>query len=211
VARVDVLSQLDRLVLGEVVVVDEFLSGPCLDMIVGELEFAYWWPTEITWRLASGSLRRGVSLGRRSESTSEEWFSVELRREIALLEERICRPLGISRRHLERWQAARYEPGGYFDAHLDGGLFGEDPAGERAVTLLLYLNTPADGGSTAFPELGLEVDACAGRLVAWPNLLPDGSLNPRMMHGAQRVEEGHKMILTTWVRQHPVREARDGC
>jgi hypothetical protein len=47
--------------------------------IIDELDFAYWWPTEIGWRQASGAFKRGVSLGRRSESTSEVWFGEELR------------------------------------------------------------------------------------------------------------------------------------
>jgi hypothetical protein len=36
-------------------------------------------PTEIGRRQASGAFKRGVSLGRRSESTSEVWFGEELR------------------------------------------------------------------------------------------------------------------------------------
>jgi hypothetical protein len=205
VATVAALTEVAALRPGDVAVVDDVLAPPSLRTIINELDFAYWWPTEIGWRQASGAFKRGVSLGRCSESTSEVWFGEELRREIALLEERICPALGVTRHHLELWQAARYEAGGYFDAHLDGGVYADHPAGERAVTLLLYLNTPVRGGSTLFPELSLEVHARAGRLVAWRNLLPDRSVNSKMAHAGQLVEDGLKMILMTWVRERPVR------
>jgi hypothetical protein len=52
---------------------------PSLRTIIDELDFPYWWPTEIGWRQASGAFKRGVSLGRRSESTNEVWFGEELR------------------------------------------------------------------------------------------------------------------------------------
>lgn len=206
-ASIGAFSELAALRHGEVVVLDDVLAAPSLRTIIGELDFAYWWPTEIGWRQASGAFRRGVSLGRRSESTSEFWFGEDLRREITLLEERICPALGVTGQHLELWQAARYHVGGYFDAHLDGGLYADHPAGERAVTLLVYLNTPTRGGSTLFPELSLEVHARAGRLVAWRNLLADGSVDRQMAHAGQLVEDGSKMILMTWVRERPVRDA----
>jgi prolyl 4-hydroxylase len=184
---------------GEVVVIDEFLPQPRLDIILEELQFAYWSVTKVTWQSSSGSLHQGTSVGRRSETTFEDWFSPELLREVALLEARICQMLGLSRSYLEHWQATRYRRGGYFDEHLDSRL------ADRVVTLLLYLNTPEQGGNTVFPELALDIGANAGRLVAWMNLSPDGHVNPAMKHMAQPVKRGCKMILTTWSRRRPIR------
>ena len=87
-ASVAALTELAALWPGDVIVVDDVLAPPSLRTIIDELDFAYWWPTEIGWQQASGAFKRGVSLGRRSESTSEVWFGEELRRAIALLEER---------------------------------------------------------------------------------------------------------------------------
>jgi hypothetical protein len=64
---------------GDVVVVDDVLAPPRLRAIIDELDFGLWWPTEIGWRQASGAFERGVSLGRRRESTGEVWFGDELR------------------------------------------------------------------------------------------------------------------------------------
>jgi DNA-binding NarL/FixJ family response regulator len=45
-----------------VVVVDDVLVPPSLRTIIDELDFAYWWPTEIGWRRASGAFKRGVTI-----------------------------------------------------------------------------------------------------------------------------------------------------
>jgi len=190
---------------GEVAVLDNYVSRSQCDRILEELEFAYWTPSEITWRARSGLVKTRLSMGRRSEGTTEEWFSSELRRELRRIETRICTGLDLEARYLEYWQATRYRRGGHFDAHLDTGVFAEEPAGDRVVTLLLYLNTPARGGSTYFPELGLDVEAQAGRLAAWMNILPDGTLDSRMKHAARPVVKGSKITLTTWSRQRPAR------
>ena len=78
-ASVAALTDLAKMRQGDVVVVDDVLAPPSLRTITDELDFSYWRPTEIGWRQASGALRRGVSIGRRSESTSEYWFGEELR------------------------------------------------------------------------------------------------------------------------------------
>ena len=77
--RRSALTELAALWPGDVVVVDDVLVPTSLRTIIDELDFAYWWPTEIGWRQASGAFKRGVSLGRRSENASEVWFGEELR------------------------------------------------------------------------------------------------------------------------------------
>jgi hypothetical protein len=79
VASVAALTELAALRPGDVVVVDDVLAPPSLRTIIDKLDFAYWWPTEIGRRQPSAAFKRGISLGRRSESTSEVWFSEELR------------------------------------------------------------------------------------------------------------------------------------
>jgi hypothetical protein len=79
VASVAAPTELAALWPGDVLVVGDVLAPPSLRAIIDELDFAYWWPTEIGWRQASGAFKRGVALGRRSESTSEVWFGEEPR------------------------------------------------------------------------------------------------------------------------------------
>ena len=56
-----------------------------------------------------------------------------------------------------------------------------------------------------FPELGLDVRARAGTVVAWENLMADGTIDPRMKHAARPLRKGSKITLTTWSRQRPIR------
>lgn len=190
--------------------VDGFLDHPTCSRLADELDFALWRPSTVVSRSPRGDLVIITSRRRHSRTAEQEWFGPEVRQEIHRLEGRACRRLGLRRAHLEPWQAVRYGHRDRFEVHHDSGLFADDPAGERVLTLLLYLQTPAEGGSTVFPELGLRIAAVAGRLVAWRNLLPDGTPNPAMRHAASPVRKGAKTILTTWARQRVVRGRNRG-
>jgi prolyl 4-hydroxylase len=188
-----------------IAIVDDFLKPTTCADILEELEYVYWTPSAVVRRGTEGRQEVGLSLARVSESAGNEWFGDDLRRAIASLERRICRSLALDRRRLEEWQATRYRRGGRFDAHLDGGLFADEPAGERDLTLLVYLTTPSEGGSTWFPELGREIAATRGRLIAWHNLLEDGRPDPTKRHAARPLRRGRKVVLTTWSRVRPIR------
>jgi prolyl 4-hydroxylase len=187
------------------VILDDFVSDAHCEAIREELDFAFWTPSTVVARTRDGH-DVIASSHRISETTGEEWFSADLRRHIRRIETRLCRLLELKRSNLEPWQATRYRRGGKFDAHFDGGApFRNEPAGDREVTLLVYLSTPAAGGSTTFPELGLDVHARAGTVVAWTNLRADGTVDPNMIHAARPLRKGSKVTLTTWSRQRSVR------
>ncbi|HEV8366188.1 MAG TPA: 2OG-Fe(II) oxygenase [Gemmatimonadaceae bacterium] len=113
--------------------------------------------------------------------------------------------LNISAARFEDWQAVRYRCGGKFDYHLDAGLWSSEPAGERVWSVIVYLDTPLAGGATTFKQLGLKVQAVAGRLLLWKNLLSDGTPNPWMLHRGAPVRRGRKTILVTWIRERAAR------
>lgn len=181
--------------------VDGFLDPVTCGRLADELEFSLWRPSTVVNRSPFGDLTSFTSMRRRSRTAMQEWFAPEVLDEIRRIETRVCRRLGVHRTHLEPWQAIRYGHRDRFDIHHDSGLFADEPAGERVSTVLLYLQAPAEGGATVFPELKLRVAAVTGRLLAWHNLLPDGSPNPVMRHAGSAVRKGAKTILTTWVRQ----------
>jgi prolyl 4-hydroxylase len=200
-------STAEQLRSGEIVILRDFVPLERCELILGELEFAFWAPSAVVRQTRSGALESGLSATRVSETTGEEWFTRELRREIRRIETRLCRRLGLARDHIEPWQATRYSRGGKFEAHFDGGLFWHEPAGEREVTLLAYLTTAQSGGSTRFPDLGLDLRPRAGTVVAWANLTAEGSVDPTKKHEARPLWRGRKITLTTWSRQHPIRES----
>jgi prolyl 4-hydroxylase len=187
---------------------DGFLSSRTCAWILDELEIALWKPSSVVSRQEDGSLQDYRSASRMSETAHEEWFSPVLRRELRRIEKRIAAILDAEVSRFERWQASLYRRGGRFDSHFDTGYWAHEPAGERAKTVLLFLDTPRAGGGTRFKELRIEVDARAGRLLTWDNLLPNGERNPRMLHAGVPVTRGTKTVLVTWIRQNEVRPTR---
>ncbi|MGZ9076161.1 MAG: 2OG-Fe(II) oxygenase [Burkholderiaceae bacterium] len=107
-------------------------------------------------------------------------------------------------------QVLHYEPGGEYKPHFD--YF--DPAhpgnqevlaqgGQRIATLIVYLNDVAGGGSTVFPQIGLDVLPRKGHAVYFAYCGDDGALDARTLHGGSPVKSGEKWIATKWFRQQP--------
>jgi prolyl 4-hydroxylase len=69
---------------------------------------------------------------------------------------------------------------------------------------MVYLNAPEEGGATRFKTIGKTVQPKAGKLLAWSNLLPDGSPNPATLHQGMKVRRGVKYIITKWFRERPL-------
>jgi prolyl 4-hydroxylase len=117
---------------------------------------------------------------------------------------------GIPASHGEPIQGQHYAPGQEFRPHTDtfnpGGadyflICAE--AGQRSWTAMVYLNQPEEGGATRFKVIGKTVQPETGKLLAWNNLLADGSPNPATLHQGMKVRRGTKYILTQWYREHP--------
>ena len=71
--------------------------------------------------------------------------------------------------------------------------------GQRVGTVVIYLNTPARGGGTTFPDAGLEVAAQRGNAVFFSYDRPDPGT--RSLHGGAPVIAGEKWIATKWLRE----------
>lgn len=187
---------------------DGFLSAQRCARVLEELEFAFWSPSTVVRRTFDGELHSFHSGTRVSETTHQEWFSAGLQREIRVIEQRLIKLIGCRPDRYEEWQATRYRTGGKFEYHFDSGYWADEPAGDREKTILIYLETPARGGSTKFRELDVDVKPQAGRLLVWDNLLPGGGRDPNMLHASVPVARGRKTVLVTWVRQRSVRAGR---
>ncbi|SDL40155.1 2OG-Fe(II) oxygenase [Arthrobacter sp. ok362] len=182
-----------------------FLSSKRCRKIVEELKFSLWRESKVVDKGEGDSLVSFTSNKRQSVSADQGWFGPELMAHLVKIENRVCGLFDTEPSYLELWQAIRYRNGGKFELHHDGGLFGGEAAGERALTFLLYLQGPKQGGETYFPELDLLIPPTAGKLVVWNNLRPDGTTDDRFRHAATPVHRGRKLVLTTWSRQRPIR------
>ena len=86
----------------------------------------------------------------------------------------------------------------------------------RLFTVFAYLNTvPSGEGATVFPELGIKGEPRAGNALLWPNVQPDGRVEPATVHEAQTVRASgvQKLGMNLWVTSLDMsdqQEARKG-
>jgi prolyl 4-hydroxylase len=106
----------------------------------------------------------------------------------------------------EGLQVLRYRAGAEYRPHYDYFDPGQPgtPAllrrgGQRVASLVCYLNTPARGGATIFPDVGLEVAPVKGNAVFFSYDRPHPST--KSLHGGAPVIEGEKWVATKWVRE----------
>ncbi|KAL4440643.1 hypothetical protein ABPG77_000352 [Micractinium sp. CCAP 211/92] len=97
----------------------------------------------------------------------------------------------------ESLQMARYEAGQHFLAHEDGfpASLARQNGFQRHATLLVYLNTVAQGGATRFDLLNLAVQPEKGKALLFFPAFADGTADPRTLHTAEDAED------TKWVTQ----------
>jgi prolyl 4-hydroxylase len=86
----------------------------------------------------------------------------------------------------------------YMDPALPGAPAFLARGGQRVASLVMYLNTPLEGGATNFPEVGLEVAAQKGNAVFFSYDRPHPST--RTLHGGMPVLNGEKWVATKWLR-----------
>jgi prolyl 4-hydroxylase len=122
------------------------------------------------------------------------------------VEERIAALLNWPLVNGEGLQVLHYRPGAEYKPHHD--YF--DPAqpgmaavlrrgGQRVGTLVIYLNTPQQGGGTVFPDVQLEVAPIKGNAVFFSYDRPHAVT--RSLHGGAPVLAGDKWVATKWLRE----------
>jgi prolyl 4-hydroxylase len=106
----------------------------------------------------------------------------------------------------EGLQVLHYRPGAeyrphhdYFDPKHGGTEAVLRRGGQRVGTLVMYLNTPAKGGATTFPDVALEVAAIKGNAVFFSYDRPHPTT--RTLHGGAPVVDGEKWVATKWLRE----------
>ena len=109
-------------------------------------------------------------------------------------------PLGEGLQVLHYRPGAEYRPHhDYFDPKHGGTAAVLARGGQRVGTLVMYLNTPARGGATTFPDVALEVAAIKGNAVFFS--YDRAHASTRTLHGGGPVVEGEKWVATKWLRE----------
>ncbi|WP_199099064.1 2OG-Fe(II) oxygenase [Dyella sp. ASV21] len=122
------------------------------------------------------------------------------------IEQRIADLLQVPVSHGEGLQILHYLPGQEYEPHFDW-FNPEQPGfsavtargGQRIASVVMYLNTPEEGGGTGFPRIGLTVTALRGSAVYFAYETGDDS----SLHAGLPVIKGEKWIATKWLRERP--------
>jgi prolyl 4-hydroxylase len=125
---------------------------------------------------------------------------------IKTIEERIAELVRWPIDHGETIQVLCYGTGGKYDPHFDyfdpklpGSAEPIRIAGNRVGTFIMVLQAARRGGSTLFPDAGIEVFAQRGNAVFFSYDRPDPAT--KTLHGGAPVIEGEKWIATKWFRE----------
>ena len=121
--------------------------------------------------------------------------------------------LDVDVRRVEPLQLVRYGVGGEYAVHHDHtGWYKDvstataDTVEKRALTLLLYLVAPDEGGATHFPELTppVSVRPRAGDGVVWSNVDAHGAPDRLALHaGMPPTGGGEKVVANVWIAEEP--------
>lgn len=122
------------------------------------------------------------------------------------VERRLAKLLDWPLENGEGLQVLRYGPGAQYEPHYDyfdidkpGTAAILERGGQRVASIVMYLNTPARGGATTFPDISFEVAAIKGNAVYFSYDRPHPMT--RTLHGGAPVIEGEKWIATKWLRE----------
>lgn len=150
------------------------------------------------------------SNGDASFRTSETCDLDSLDPAVAEVERLIFEFTGLDPTHGEPMQGQRYLVGQEFKGHTDyfepAGVDYDrycGVAGQRTWTVMIYLNEPEAGGATRFKTIDKIIQPETGKLLAWNNRRPDGTLNPATIHQGMKVRSGAKYVITKWFRERP--------
>lgn len=127
---------------------------------------------------------------------------------VHLIEDRIARITFTRIEQGEPLQIIGYKRGEQYKPHNDWF----DPAvagtgvclkngGQRIKTAMIYLRAPKKGGETEFVDLKIKVKPELGACLIWDDVLPDGNVDPRVLHAGRPVTAGEKTVATRWIRQ----------
>jgi prolyl 4-hydroxylase len=124
----------------------------------------------------------------------------------ARIESRIAALLNWPVVNGEGLQVLHYRPGAeykphhdYFDPTQPGMAAVLKRGGQRVGTLVMYLNTPLQGGGTIFPDVALEVAPIKGNAVFFS--YDRAHAVTRTLHGGAPVIAGDKWVATKWLRE----------
>lgn len=126
---------------------------------------------------------------------------------VAFVRARVAAVAGVASANLDTSQVLHYAVGEEFAPHYDYldtrfPGYAEQVAqwGQRALTVLIYLNDDFEGGETYFPRLERGFKGRKGDALLFWNVTPDGAPDPLTMHMGATPASGEKWLFSQWIR-----------
>ena len=192
----EVLSQAPRIALAR-----KFISAPLCDWLI-RLGAPHLRAAEV---YEPGSGEAAEHVGRTNRSVMLELKHTDA--VLAFVRSRIAVLANVAIRGLEASQVLHYEVGQEFRPHHDffdvsNPAYAREVArtGQRALTVLVYLNDGYQGGETAFPLLGRSFKGRKGDALVFWNVDEDGAPDWRTLHAGTAPTRGEKWLFSQWVR-----------
>eukprot|EP00798_Chlamydomonas_sp_ICE-L_P023224 gene23224-30445_t len=131
---------------------------------------------------------------------------------VTAIDQRVVKWTMLPEANQEALQVLRYEETQEYKPHPGK----DDNGGNRACTVLMYLNSVEEGGETIFPMVpvgtnqsmetgfsecamqGLAYKPQKGDALAFWSIQPRGLVDPESMHGSCPVIKGEKWSATKW-------------
>ena len=119
--------------------------------------------------------------------------------------DRLCALAGLPPVQAENSQVLNYQVGEYFGPHFDFFEEGSGTAmltgyGQRAATVLVYLNDDFQGGETDFPRIGVRFRGQKGDALMFRNVDAQGRPHTLTLHAGLPPTAGEKWLLSLWIR-----------
>ncbi|MEE8119450.1 MAG: 2OG-Fe(II) oxygenase [Gammaproteobacteria bacterium] len=131
---------------------------------------------------------------------------------VGFVERTMAAAAGLPMVNGEPLAVLHYQPGEEYKPHFDAFLPNDPGAqkmlamgGQRAKTVLVYLNDNFEGGATDFPNRAVKVEPEAGKLLLMENCNADGTPSQFGLHAGLPVTEGEKWLASMWMREQAFR------
>uniref|UniRef100_A0A183CM01 Fe2OG dioxygenase domain-containing protein n=1 Tax=Globodera pallida TaxID=36090 RepID=A0A183CM01_GLOPA len=180
--------------------IPQFVSDEILNKIAQKVRTS----REVKSQGVEGFVYSEGHMGRRADGL---WMTHN-EEEVRALYRRIQAVLTLNPAMGEDFLVLRYAPFGHYAPHYDhldpmppsydDGWFAY--FGNRLATALLLVDTAERGGSTVFPNLGLNIVPEKGDLLLWMNADSNDRREQNALHAACPVVVGEKIAVSLWIR-----------
>lgn len=122
---------------------------------------------------------------------------------------RACKLTNLPFENCEDMQIVKYDKNGFYNEHHDSCCDDNEyckkfveRGGQRAITIVCYLNNDFTGGYTEFPNLNKKYKTPKnGALLFYPLANNSNKCHPLALHKGTKIESGNKYIANIWIRE----------